>query len=108
MTDGGAYEHYRRGMALIGSHDFHAAAVALEQAKRLEPRKASIREALGRAYLSTRRYEEAAREFGATVELAPTDHYAHYGLGRSLERLGERDLARRHFTLARCFGSNLV
>jgi tetratricopeptide (TPR) repeat protein len=103
-----AYEYYRRGHELLESRDFRAASIALERAKRLEPNKGSIREALGRAYLSARSYRRAAEEFAAAVELAPTDHYAHFGLGRSLERLGDHTAARRHYMLARCFGSTLV
>jgi tetratricopeptide (TPR) repeat protein len=103
-----AYEYYRRGHELLESKDFRAASIALERAKRLEPDKGSIREALGRAYLSARAYRRAAEEFAAAVELSPTDHYAHFGLGRSLERLGDHRAARRHYKLARCFGSTLV
>lgn len=103
-----AYEYYRRGHELLESRDFRAASVALERAKRLEPDKGSIREALGRAYLSSRAYRLAAEEFAAAVEIAPTDHYAHFGLGRALERLGDLAAAHRHYKLARCFGSNLV
>lgn len=103
-----AYEAYQRGHELLESRDFNAATVALERAKRLEPDKGSIREALGRAYLSTRRYRAAAEEFAVAVELAPTDHYAHFGLGRALERLGDTVAANRHYTLARCLGSTLV
>jgi Flp pilus assembly protein TadD len=109
-TDTGfeAYEYYRRGQELLDSRDFRAASVALERAKRLEPDKGSIREALGRAYLSSRAYRRAAEEFAAAVALSPTDHYAHFGLGRAMERLGDQVAARRHYTLARCFGSTLV
>jgi Flp pilus assembly protein TadD len=73
----------------------------LEQAKNLEPRKASIREALGIAYFRSRRWEDAEAEFRVLVELAPADHYAHYALGRSLERIGRTDEARGHLKLAR-------
>lgn len=103
-----AYEAYRRGMALLDSGDPHAASVALERARRLEPDKGSVREALGRAYLMRRAYAAAADEFGKAVELAPTDHYAHWGLARAFERLGRSDDARRHYRLARAFGSPLV
>jgi Flp pilus assembly protein TadD len=103
-----AYEDFRRGSDLLANRDFHQAAVALERAKRLEPDKGSIREALGRAYLSSRSYSKAAEEFQAAVDLAPTDHYAHFGLGRALERLGDRERAQFHYKLARCFGSTLV
>lgn len=100
-----AYEAYRRGHELLAVGDFRQASVALERAKLLEPEKGSIREALGRAYLSSRAYARAASEFAKAVELAPTDGYAHYGLARSLERLGDRRQAARHYKLAKFFGS---
>ena len=77
------------------------ATVPLEKAKRLEPEKASIREALGIAYFRLRRWEDAEAEFRAIVEeLAPTDDYAHYALGRCTReagqgRRGERPLQAR-------------
>jgi Flp pilus assembly protein TadD len=103
-----AYEYFCRGSELLATHDFRAATVALERAKRLEPDKGSIREALGRAYLSCRAYGRAAEEFAVAVELAPTDHYAHFGLARACDRLGDERRAARHYKLARCFGSTLV
>ncbi len=103
-----AYEYYQRGQELLETRNFQAASIALERAKRLEPDKASIREALGRAYLSARVYRRAAEEFTAAVDLAPTDHYAHFGLGRALDRLGDTAAAKRHYKLARCFGSTFV
>jgi tetratricopeptide (TPR) repeat protein len=103
-----AYEAYQRGCALLASGDVRAAAVSLERAKRLEPEKASVREALGRAYMSARSYRRAAEEFTAAVTLDPTDHYAHFVLARCYERMGERQAAKRHYTLARCFGSSLA
>ena len=42
----------------------------LRKAAELEPGKASIREALGRAYFRSRHFEEAAVEFAAVVEFA--------------------------------------
>jgi Flp pilus assembly protein TadD len=77
------------------------ATVPLEKAKRLEPEKASIREALGIAYFRLHRWEDAAQEFRTIVEeLAPTDHYAHYALGRALEHLGKTSEANGHYKLA--------
>lgn len=97
-----AYEAFREGTWLLDTREYHQAAVALERAKALEPGKSSIREALGRAYLSLRAYRKAADEFGTAVEMEPTDGYAHYGLARALERLGD-PLAERHYRLARWF-----
>jgi Flp pilus assembly protein TadD len=103
-----AYEYFCRGRELLATRDFRAATVALERAKRLEPDKGSIREALGRAYLSCRAYGQAAEEFAVAVELAPTDHYAHFGLARACDRMGDERRATRHYKLARWLGSNLV
>lgn len=108
QDDVAAYEWFMRGMDLMGTRDFHPAAVALEQAKKLEPRKASIREALGRAYLSTRQFDRAAREFEVAIAIQPTDHYAHYCLGRAYRGLGDDGRAARHYELARCLGSKLA
>jgi tetratricopeptide (TPR) repeat protein len=74
--------------------------VPLEKAKRLEPDKASIREALGIAYFRIRRWAEAEAEFRALLELSPADDYGHYALGRALEKQGRTAEANGHFKLA--------
>jgi Flp pilus assembly protein TadD len=102
-----AYEAFTRGSELLDARDCHQAVVPLERARRLEPDKGSIRETLGRAYLACRRYREAREEFAAAVDLAPTDGFAHYGLARCLDCLGERRLAATHYKLARFFGTEL-
>ena len=73
----------------------------LEKAKRLEPGKASIREALGIAYFRIGRWAEAEAEFRAVLDLSPTDDYAHYALGRALAKQGRVAEANGHFKLAR-------
>ena len=98
--DENAYDLFRRGSALLESGDFSAAAIPLEKARRLEPDKSSIREALGRAYFRSGRYTEACGEFEAVVERYPVNDFAHFCLGRSLEKSGRRDEARRHLALA--------
>ena len=95
-----AYDLFRRGSALLESGDFSAAAIPLEKARRLEPDKSSIREALGRAYFRSGRYKDACTEFEAVVERYPVNDFAHFCLGRSLEKSGRRDEARRHLALA--------
>jgi tetratricopeptide (TPR) repeat protein len=95
-----AYALFQRGVSLLAERHWAQAAVSLEKAKRLEPDKASIREALGRAYFRSGRYRRAATEFSAVVERSPADDYAHFCLGRALEKLGDRRAARRHMSLA--------
>ena len=94
------YDLYRRGTALLEGGDFHAAAVPLARARDLEPDKTSIREALGRALFRAQRYREAAAEFEAVVDRAPTNDYALFCLGRSLQQLGRHQEARRPLALA--------
>src|SRR3954467_4952628 len=94
------YELYRRGTALLEKGDHHAATVALSQARDLEPDKTSIREALGRAFFHTGRYEQAREGFAAGVERAPTNDFALFCLGRSLQQLGRHAEARKPLALA--------
>jgi tetratricopeptide (TPR) repeat protein len=94
------YELFQKGSALLDAGDFNAAAIPLEQARSLEPDKSSIREALGRAYFRIGRYEPAATEFAAVVERHPMNDFAHFCLGRSLEKAGRTAEARRHLALA--------
>jgi Flp pilus assembly protein TadD len=94
------YELFQQGRRLLQQGDCAQATVALEKAKRREPDKASIRESLGVAYLRLRRYTEAAAEFEYILESAPANDYAHYCLGRCLQRLGERSVARGHYKMA--------
>ena len=76
------------------------ATVALEKAKKAEPEKASIREALGIAYFRLRRWPEAEAEFRKVLELSPVNDYAHYALGRCLEKQGRDREANGHYKLA--------
>jgi Flp pilus assembly protein TadD len=98
MSD--TYELFQQGRSHLRKGRAAQATVALEKAKRREPDKASIREALGIAYFRIQRYDEAEREFRAMLELSPTDDYAHYALARSLEKLGREQEANGHYKLA--------
>ena len=49
---------------MLDTGNAHAATVALERARALEPEKGSIRETLGRAYFRTGRFAAAEDEFG--------------------------------------------
>ena len=58
------------------------ATVSLEKAKRREPDKASIREALGIAYFRIRRYARGRGGVPRDARPLAGDDYAHYGLAR--------------------------
>jgi Flp pilus assembly protein TadD len=96
------YELFSRGSALLADGHHHQAAVPLRRASRLSPDSTSIREALGRALFLARHYDEAADEFRAVVERAPTNDYALFCLGRSLQMLGRHAEARQPLALAAC------
>ncbi|HEY6032011.1 MAG TPA: tetratricopeptide repeat protein [Gaiellaceae bacterium] len=94
------YELFQEGRARLSKGMAAQATVPLEKAKAREPAKASIREALGIAYFRIRNYDAAESEFRAVLELSPTDHYAHYALGRCLEKQGKAAEANGHYKLA--------
>ncbi len=70
------------------------------KARDLEPDKASIREALGRALFHAQRYESAAAEFEAVASRTPTNDYALFCLGRSMQLLGRHREACKPLALA--------
>ena len=98
MSD--TYDLFQKGRQQLRDGMAAQATVSLEKAKRREPDKASIREALGIAYFRSRNYDRAESEFRALLELSPTDDYAHYALGRCLEKQGKDAEANGHYKLA--------
>jgi tetratricopeptide (TPR) repeat protein len=94
------YDLYQRGRDLLDRGDHHAAIVSLSRARDLDPDKASIREALGRALFHAQRYERAAEEFRAVTSRAPTNDYALFCLGRSMQLLGRHREACQPLALA--------
>src|SRR3954451_5012480 len=100
MSAEGAYELFKKGSELLEKGDFMAASIPLERAAALEPDKSSVREALGRAYFRSARFEKAAREFAAVVEPPPVSNYALFCPARHLPKPGRPAEARRHAALA--------
>lgn len=94
------YDLYTRGCDLLAHGDHQAAIVPLSKARDLEPDKSSIREALGRALFHAQRYERAAAEFQAIAAQAPTNDYALFCLGRSMQLLGRHREACQPLALA--------
>jgi TolA-binding protein len=94
------YDLYQRGCELLDNGDYQAAIVPLSKARDREPQKASIREALGRALFHARRYDRAAEEFQAIAANTPTNDYALFCLGRSMQLLGRHREACKPLALA--------
>jgi tetratricopeptide (TPR) repeat protein len=95
-----AYGLLQRGKALMKRRHNAQAAVLLERARRLEPGKGSIVEALARAYYNSGQHRLSASAFEELLEIDPSSAYAHFGLGQSLKQIGQRDSARTHLRLA--------
>jgi len=95
-----AYTAFSEGMRLLADDNVHAAVIALEQARELEPAKGSVREALARAYFRSGRFSAAEAEFQATLDIEPVNDYAQYGVGLCRLRAGDRARARGHLRLA--------
>ena len=94
------YELFTRGTDLLEAGHNHQATIPLSRARDLAPDKSSIREALGRALFRSQRYEQAVVEFEAVIARAPTNDFAQFCLGRSLQMLGRHAEARKPLALA--------
>lgn len=95
-----AYDLFSRGMGFLRDGHPHQAAMLLGRAKLLEPEKASIREALGRALFNSGRAARARCEFAKAVQIDPASDHAHFGLALACERTGQRSRAIGHLKLA--------
>jgi Flp pilus assembly protein TadD len=95
-----AYGLLQRGQALLKRRHHAQAAVVLERAAKLEARKGSIVEALGRAYYNSGQHQRAVTTFEELLDIDPSAAYGHYGLGQALKQVGRRDEARTHLRLA--------
>jgi Flp pilus assembly protein TadD len=95
-----AFELLGRARELLETGHPHQAAMLLGRAKLMEPDKASIREALGRALYLSGRTARARREFAKVVQIDPVNDYAHFGLALSCARTGQRTRAIAHLKLA--------
>lgn len=98
--DAHVYTLYQHGKEALAEGNARSAAEVLELAVEREPQKASLREALARAYFATARPTLARSEFEAALELDPKDDYARFGLGRCLEREGHLRRAAGQYKLA--------
>ncbi|HYH27528.1 MAG TPA: tetratricopeptide repeat protein [Actinomycetota bacterium] len=94
------YQLLARGREFLDGGHPHQAVMFLDRAKLEEPDKGSIRELLGRALFMTGRWARARREFTKAVALDPVNDYAHFALGLTCERTGQRARAIAHLKLA--------
>ena len=95
-----AYALLQRGQDLLRRRHHAQAAIVLARAAKLEPRKGSILEALGRAYHNSGQYDPARETFESLLEVDPSGPWAHYAIAQSLRKLGRSAEARTHLRLA--------
>ena len=100
MKEENAYDLLHRGRKFLKEGNSAQAAVVLKRAGKIEPEKGSILEALGQAYYNYKQYYLAKDEFEKAVEIDPTNHYAHFGLGLCLNHLGQKVFALKHLKIA--------
>ncbi|MCX7831338.1 MAG: hypothetical protein N2440_00310 [Actinobacteria bacterium] len=85
------YEEFLEGKKAFIRGDYELAVYYLRKVKRKEPSKISVRELLGRAYYSLRKYKKALQEFEFIIFNKPDQDYAYFAAGLCLIKLGRRE-----------------
>ena len=105
MSEMTTYERYRLGESYVVAGDPLAAARILEPAVEAEPDSATLWLLLARAYFASARLGRAQAAYERLIELDPTDHHAHFGAGRALERQSRYGDALTHYRIAQALAS---
>jgi Flp pilus assembly protein TadD len=82
------FRAFRQAEDLVGRRRPLEALKALEPLLAEDPDKPSVHLLAGRAYFHSAQLRRAEQAFNRVLELDPTDHYARFVLGRTLQRLG--------------------
>jgi len=91
---------YQRAPLFFGAGDPRGAAQLLEPIVAAEPANAGVRLLLARSYFHSAQLSRAEEQLRILVDRDPTDHYARYVLGRTLERLSRPAEALPHLRMA--------
>ena len=94
------YALYQRGRALLAGGEPRAAVELLEEAAAQAPESMSVQEELGRALFATAQVSRARDAFEALLASDPSNAWAHFAVGRCMERQGRLVEAVTHFKLA--------
>lgn len=100
VTENGAVERFRAAEAMLTTGAPLHALTELEPLLREEPASRSVLELAARAYFASAQLRRAEETFGRLVELDPTDAYARFALGRSVERQQRFTEAAGHLRVA--------
>jgi Flp pilus assembly protein TadD len=100
-----AVQRYRTAQEMLTRGNPHAALTVVEPLIEQEPDAAAVLILAARACFDSARLERAEALFRRLVELDPTNHYAHAGLGRTLQRRSRHREALPHLRLANALHS---
>jgi Flp pilus assembly protein TadD len=101
-SDGGksGVERFRTAETLLAKGAPLHALTELEPLLEDQPSSRSVLELAGRAYFKSAQLGRAEMAFARLVELDPTDSYARFVLGRSIERQSRPAEAAAHYRVA--------
>jgi Flp pilus assembly protein TadD len=94
------YEAFRSAEERLADRDPLGALALLEPLLDAASDEVSVQLLAARAYFDSAQLRRAEGAFRRVVELDPSDHYARYGLGRTLERINRREEAATHYRMA--------
>jgi predicted Zn-dependent protease len=91
---------YQRATTFFDAGDPRTAAKLLEPIVAAEPGNSGVRLLLARSYFHSAQLSRAQEHLLVLIDRDPTDHYAHFVLGRTLERLSRPAEALPHLRIA--------
>jgi Flp pilus assembly protein TadD len=91
---------FRAAEQLLAARDPRGAVKLLDAVIDAHPENTAARLLRARAFFAAAQLRPAELEFAVVLEREPDNAYAHFALGRTYERQGKDDQARRHFRLA--------
>jgi tetratricopeptide (TPR) repeat protein len=94
------FESFRRAETLLAQRRPLEALRELAVVVAAAPDSPSVHLLAGRAYLGSAQLRRAEEAFLRVLELDPSDHYAHFALGRTLQRQGRLAEAKTQLRLA--------
>ncbi|WP_037906007.1 tetratricopeptide repeat protein [Actinacidiphila yeochonensis] len=91
---------FRAAEHLLAARDPNGAVKLLDPVVSAHPENTAARLLRARAFFAAARLRPAELEFQLVLEREPDNAFAHFALGRTLERANRSEEARRHFRLA--------